>query len=106
MVWIELKDFKCPSADCDSRGTWLCKEDGTSMYINEKGIMECRPGTHTGKIIEWGWKCKKDCHQGEYFTADFEGFCFSLSMAIQYAGKGGSEWAISLLQELGKQYNK
>ncbi|WAR20299.1 hypothetical protein MAR_002137 [Mya arenaria] len=88
------------------KNNWVCNKDGKAIYINEEGTMECFPGTHTGKIVEWGWKCSKDCHQGEYFKADFEGFCFSLSMAIQFAGKRGSEWAASLIRALGEQYDR
>jgi len=39
-------------------------------------------------------------------AADFEGFTFALSMAVQFANQAGSEWVASLITALGKQYNR
>ena len=39
-------------------------------------------------------------------AADFEGFTFAMSMAMQFAINGGSEWVASLVTALGKQYNR
>ena len=57
-------------------------------------------------VCRWRWNCGDIFHHGEYMAADFEGFTFAMSMAVQFAKKGGAEWVATLVLALGRQYNR
>jgi len=57
-------------------------------------------------VCRWRWNCGDIFHNGEYMAADFEGFTFAMSMAVQFAKKAGTKWVASLVTALGKQYNR
>ncbi|KAH3795437.1 hypothetical protein DPMN_148987 [Dreissena polymorpha] len=105
-TWIQLDSFTCPAAGCSARtkGKWVCATDNSDMYINELGKMKCYNGTHIADLCRWGWNCGSSSHNGKFVTADFEGFSFALSQAVQLMTKGGSEWVSKLVIEIGKQY--
>ncbi|XP_052227603.1 uncharacterized protein LOC127842229 [Dreissena polymorpha] len=107
-TWVQLSDFHCPAERCPSREplTWVCKRDGDFVYISEKGKIKCESGKHEADVCQWGWNCGNDFHKGEYIRADYEGFTFAMSQAVQLTDKMGTQWVTALLQELGKQYNQ
>ncbi|XP_052227606.1 uncharacterized protein LOC127842230 [Dreissena polymorpha] len=107
-TWVQLKDFHCPAERCPSREplTWVCKKDEDFVFINEKGKIKCETGKHEADVCQWGWNCGNDYHKGEYIRADYEGFTFAMSQAVQLTDKMGTQWVTALLQELGKQYNQ
>lgn len=102
--WIQLDDFKCPSCPSTGGKSWVCAKDHRPVFLNEKGLIKCEGGTHTGPVITWRWNCGSDHHKGQFTAADMEGFTFALSQAVQLMKKGGSVWVASLITELGKQY--
>ncbi|XP_052213471.1 uncharacterized protein LOC127832210 isoform X2 [Dreissena polymorpha] len=105
--WFALKNFSCPVLNCPSRRgkTWVCDMDGSTMFVNAFGKMECEHGTHTGEICTWVWNCGDRFHLEEYDTTCLEGFTFSLSRAVQLMAGMGSEKVACLINNLGIQFD-
>ncbi|WAR20302.1 hypothetical protein MAR_002140 [Mya arenaria] len=106
MVWTKLENFQCPTCPSGSGQDWVCAEDGSDIFINEKGVMECEDGLHSGNVCNWGWNCGSEYHKGRYYKADYEGFVFAISQALQLTDKMGAQWVADLVRELGRQYGK
>ncbi|XP_060584565.1 uncharacterized protein LOC132740639 [Ruditapes philippinarum] len=104
--WIELTNFMCPACPFGGGSDWICNMDRLPVYLNEEGSMKCQFGSHTGPLINWTWNCGSDYHKGEFLTADFEGFTFAMSQAVQLTSRAGAEWVAALLHNIGKQYGK
>ena len=76
------------------------------MYIAQTGYMKCAENLHNAMVCHWKFDCgNHDDHPAEKFrSADYEGFTFALSNAVQLSGAAGATWVSALCIELGKQY--
>ncbi|XP_052224701.1 uncharacterized protein LOC127840334 [Dreissena polymorpha] len=103
---VRLDNFRCPAERCRSEtpGKWVCAKDGTNTYLNALGKIKCDGGCEAD-ICKWGWKCGSSFHNGEYIKADFEGFVFAMSQAMQLSQLAHVKWITALMLELDKQYN-
>ncbi|WAR12311.1 hypothetical protein MAR_026545 [Mya arenaria] len=70
--------------------------------------MECENGYHSvsGNVCNWGWNCDSEYHKGRIYKADYEGFVFDISQALQLMDKIATQWVADLVRELGRQYGK
>ncbi|XP_052227141.1 uncharacterized protein LOC127841970 [Dreissena polymorpha] len=109
-VWVKLKEFKCPSKHCTSKKPlkWRCAKDDHSVYLSQRGIIKCgsKGDQHRGDLSRWGWNCGSEYHKGKFNRADFEGFTFAVSQAVQLMDKMGSQWVQELMGSIGKQYER
>ena len=68
--------------------------------------MSCYDDTHIGPIIEWQFDCGNHGNHPihRWKTADFEGFSFAVSHALQLMEAKGATWVANLVTALGQQY--
>ena len=61
---------------------------------------------HFGQICQWRFDCGNhgDHPFRRFQYADFQGFAFAISQAVQLMDAAGAEWVGALCQELGIQY--
>ena len=61
---------------------------------------------HTGQIITWRFNCGNHGNHpyNQYKQADYQGFTYAVSQALQFTGAAESAWIAALVLELGKQY--
>ena len=92
-------------------GDWVCAKDDTRIYISQLGNMRCSKSggsgyAHSGKIISWRFDCGNHGKHPytRYQHADYQGFTYAVSQALQFSGSAESEWIAALVLELGKQY--
>ena len=79
------------------------------MYICEEGKLRCGSYQHEDKIVNWKFDCgdRSGVHRNiHYLYPDFEGFNYAISAAVAQSHAGGAEWAIKLIRELEKQFNR
>lgn len=62
---------------------------------------------HYGKLLTWKWNCgNHGSHPYKKFKeADFQGFTFALSHAVQLMQEAGAKWVGALCIELEEQYS-
>ncbi|CAH1796835.1 unnamed protein product [Owenia fusiformis] len=108
MTYYKLNNFSCPVCPNGKKSNWVCAQDDKQMWIAETGYMKCDGGSHIDKICNWKWDCgNHGSHPFDRFQyADFEGFSYSLSQAVQLMGTAGAQWVGALCVELGKQYGR
>lgn len=88
---------------------WVCANDKTTMYISEEGRLRCQNNTHNDLIINWKFDCgdRVGPHRGTHFrSADYEGFNHAISMALYNSTWTTAEWAIKLMQNVKRQFNR
>lgn len=105
-TWIKLENFRCPSCKTEGGKDWVCAVDNEDVFLNEDGVMECADGTHTGLVIEWKWNCGSSAHCGKFLAAEYEGFIFAMSQAVQLTDRAGSNWVATLVKNIGRQYGQ
>jgi len=114
--WFALK-MPCPIKTCPNSKdvilNWVCKDDGTGMFISEEGRLSCTASgaNHNDKVINWKLDCGDQSESGphrstRFLSPDFEGFNHALSIALCHSTAAGSEWVIKLIKELDKQYER
>lgn len=90
---------------------WVCNIDKTTMFISEEGRLRCNAwcNQHNDLIINWKFDCgdRVGPHRSTHFlSADYEGFNHAISMAMLHSTWTSAEWAMTLMTNLKKQYNK
>ncbi|KAH3781205.1 uncharacterized protein LOC127841184 [Dreissena polymorpha] len=110
--WMRLDNMVCPVRDCTDRtpGPWVCGKDGNGTFLNEYGKIKCATkkdakAIHIGDLCNWNWKCGNN-HAGQSDKADYGKFTFAMSDALRYGGESSSQWLVTLIKSLGRQYNK
>lgn len=112
--WHVLDEFRCPVQGCEGGRIpckWVCGEDNTLIQLAQTGFMKCSKSihgkaAHYGQVCVWRWDCGRhgDHPFSRYQEADFQGFVFALSHALQLTSKAGTTWVATLCIELNKQY--
>lgn len=81
------------------------------IQLAQTGFMKCSEtiqgkAAHYGQVSVWRWDCGRhgDHPFSRYQEADFQGFVFALSHALQLTSKAGTTWVATLCIELNKQY--
>ena len=81
------------------------------MFISEEGRLSCNAEpSHNNLIINWKFDCgdRKGPHRSTHFLSarDYEGFNHAISMAMMHSSWTTADWAMALMTNLKKQYNK
>jgi len=90
---------------------WVCAKDNTAMFISEEGRLCCNAWfrQHNDLIINWKFDCgdRTGPHRSAHYqSADYEGFNHAISMAMLQSTWTTGEWAMKLMQNVKKQYNR
>lgn len=88
---------------------WVCRDDNTTMYISEEGRLCCQYNQHNDLIINWKFDCgdRVGPHRNTHFLSpDYEGFNHAISMAMYHSTFTTAEWAMRLMQNVKKQFNR
>ncbi|XP_032231899.2 uncharacterized protein LOC116614704 isoform X1 [Nematostella vectensis] len=114
--WYKLK-MPCPVSYCPNKEkmqeTWVCSKDGTTMYVSQKGVLECARGLgllpHSGKIVNWKFDCgyrgANSPHSCDtrFLAPDKQGFAHAMSIAVAQMGCAGATWVTQLVREITDQ---
>lgn len=113
--WFQLKMF-CPITGCPNNSigaifNWVCAKDKTTMFISEEGRLRCNStyDQHNDLIMNWKFDCgdRTGPHRSTHFlSADYEGFNHALATAMLHSEYSSVEWAMTLMANLKKQYNR